>query len=217
MNKSPAFNFYSSDFLTKTTLMNYTQKGKFIHLLCLQHQQGHLEPEDFFDIVDPTDRKLVSQFVLDNEGKYYNEDLEKVLTQKSKHIDKQRENAKKRWEKDTMRWQCDGNAKAMPLEIEIEIDNSNISYKDIIEYLNNKTNRSYNYKAKKNQEMIKARFNEGYTIEDFKKVIDNKCSDWLNDDKMNEYLRPETLFSNKFDGYLNKKRKKTFEEMVEDL
>ena len=97
------------------------------------------------------------------------------------------------------------------------INEDNIGYKEILEYLNNKTNRNYSYKSKKNQEMIKARFNEGYTIDDFKKVIDNKCSDWLNDDKMNEYLRPETLFSNKFDGYLNKKRKKTIDEMVEEM
>jgi uncharacterized phage protein (TIGR02220 family) len=210
--KSPAFNFYSSDFLTGTALMNYTQKGKYITLLCLQHQQGHLEEEDFFDIVDPTDRKLMSKFLLDEDGKYYNEKLEEVMQQRSIHIEKQRENAFKRWNKQL----CDGNAMAMPLEIEI-YNNSNIGYKEIIDYLNNKTNRSYNYKSKKNQEMIKARFNEGYTIDDFKKVIDNKCSDWLNDDKMNEYLRPETLFSNKFDGYLNKKRKRTIDEMVEEM
>jgi hypothetical protein len=121
--KSPAFNFYSSDFLTGTSLMNYTQKGKYIYLLCLQHQQGHLEADDFIDIVGD-DKKLLSKFVLDQEGKYYNEVLERVVKQKEVHIEKQRENAYKRWNKDTKNV-CDGNAMAMPLEIEIEIEDNN--------------------------------------------------------------------------------------------
>lgn len=78
-----------------------------------------------------------------------------------------------------------------------------IPYKQIIDYLNEKTNRKYLHTANKNQDLIKARWNEGFRLEDFIKVIDNKVSDWLNDGKMNQYLRPATLFSNKFDGYLN--------------
>ena len=50
--------------------------------------------------------------------------------------------------------------------------------------------------------LINARFNEGYTKEDFIKVIDIKTNEWLKT-KMEQYLRPETLFSNKFEGYLN--------------
>ena len=76
-------------------------------------------------------------------------------------------------------------------------------YKEIIEYLNEKTGRNYKHKAKVNQRVIKARMNEGYTIEDFKTVIDKKFDKWNNDVKMKGYLRPETLFSTKFDRYLN--------------
>ena len=54
---------------------------------------------------------------------------------------------------------------------------------------------------------IKARLNEGFKLEDFKIVIDNKCSEWLNDKKMNQYLRPDTLFGTKFESYLNQKPK----------
>ena len=44
----------------------------------------------------------------------------------------------------------------------------------------------------------------GYTEEDLKKVIDTMCSRWLNDSKMNIYLRPETLFNpTKFQTYVN--------------
>ena len=51
--------------------------------------------------------------------------------------------------------------------------------------------------------MIRARWNEGFRVDDFKRVVDTKVKDWGNDSKMNQYLRPVTLFSNKFDDYLN--------------
>ena len=76
-------------------------------------------------------------------------------------------------------------------------------YKEIIEYLNEKTGRHYKHTAKANQRVIKARMNEGYTLEDFKTVIDKKYDEWNNDTKMKKFLRPETLFSTNFDRYLN--------------
>src|SRR5699024_12416318 len=78
-----------------------------------------------------------------------------------------------------------------------------VTYKEIIDYLNEKTGRNYKHKAKVNQRVIKARMNEGYTLEDFKTVIDKKSVEWKDDVKMKEYLRPETLFGPKFDRYLN--------------
>ena len=76
-------------------------------------------------------------------------------------------------------------------------------YKEIIDYLNEKTGRNYKHTAKANQRVIKARMNEGYTLEDFKTVIDKKYDEWNNDTKMKKFLRPETLFSTNFDRYLN--------------
>lgn len=76
-------------------------------------------------------------------------------------------------------------------------------YKDVIDYLNQQTGKQFRSTTKKNQSLIRARVNEGFTLDDFKKVIDNMSSQWLNDTKMSKYLRPETLFGNKFEGYLN--------------
>ena len=84
-----------------------------------------------------------------------------------------------------------------------------IPYKEIIEYLNKATNKNYKHTASGNKKLIKARWNENYTLEDFKKVIDIKVSQWKDDPKMQQYLRPSTLFNSKFDNYLN-------EEMKED-
>lgn len=74
--------------------------------------------------------------------------------------------------------------------------------KEIISYLNQKARTNYKPTTKTTQKHINARLNEGYTVEDFKKVIDTKCSEWLNTD-YSKYLRPETLFGNKFESYLN--------------
>lgn len=82
-------------------------------------------------------------------------------------------------------------------------DSTRAPYKEIIEYLNEKTGRQYKHAAKLNQRVIKARFNEGYDINDFKSVIDKKTAEWNNDAKMKSFLRPETLFGTKFDRYLN--------------
>ena len=78
-----------------------------------------------------------------------------------------------------------------------------IPYKEIMDYLNEKTGKKYKHTASGNKKLIKARWNEGYTLEDFKKVIDVKVEQWSKDKKMQQYLRPNTLFSNKFDNYLN--------------
>ncbi|KQL20486.1 conserved phage C-terminal domain-containing protein [Cytobacillus solani] len=81
----------------------------------------------------------------------------------------------------------------------------NIPYVEIINYLNDAARSNYRSSTKATQRVIKARWNEGFTLEDFKKVIDNKSAEWLNDSKMNKFLRPETLFGTKFESYLNQK------------
>ena len=81
-----------------------------------------------------------------------------------------------------------------------------IPYSDIIKYLNKKANRSFKV-TNKWKDLIKARWNEGQRYDDFIKVIDIKTSQWLDNPKMSNYLRPETLFSNKFDSYLNEQLK----------
>lgn len=82
-----------------------------------------------------------------------------------------------------------------------------VPYQEIVEYLNKRTGKKFKYKSKATQRLIKARWNEGFKLDDFKKVIDNKCLDWLRDEKMSEYLRPATLFGTKFESYLNQKTK----------
>ena len=83
----------------------------------------------------------------------------------------------------------------------------NVLYQEIVDYLNNSAGTNYRASSKKTRELIKARINEGYTLEDFKVVIEKKTREWINDNKMKAYLRPETLFGTKFEGYLNQPEK----------
>jgi len=74
----------------------------------------------------------------------------------------------------------------------------------VVTYLNKKAGTKYRSTSNVTQTKIKARLNEKYTTEDFTKVIDTMTTLWLNDVKMRQYLRPETLFGNKFESYLNR-------------
>ena len=75
-----------------------------------------------------------------------------------------------------------------------------------IVYLNQVANKRYKF-VDKTKRLLLARFKEGYTLEDFKQVIDIKTAEWKDSPEFSKYLRPETLFGTKFDGYLNQKPK----------
>lgn len=84
--------------------------------------------------------------------------------------------------------------------------------KDIVEYLNEKAGTKHHYKTKDTQKHINARLSEGFTLDDFKKVIDIKCDEWLGTD-MEKFVRPMTLFGTKFESYLNQKPHKSIEDV----
>ena len=87
--------------------------------------------------------------------------------------------------------------------------------KEIIQYLNDVCGTRYRYQTKGTQEHINARLKEGYTVDDFKMVIDKKFEEWHGTD-MEKFLRPETLFAGKFESYLNQKISTKQEESVFD-
>lgn len=75
--------------------------------------------------------------------------------------------------------------------------------KEIVEYLNSAIGSHYKPNVEKTRTFIRARLREGFTVEDFKTVIDKKARAWLGNREMQKFLRPETLFGTKFEGYLN--------------
>lgn len=78
--------------------------------------------------------------------------------------------------------------------------------KDIVDFLNQQADCRYKADTPKTVSLIKARMAEGFTVEDFKTVINHKVAEWKGTD-MEKFLRPETLFGTKFESYLNQKPK----------
>lgn len=79
---------------------------------------------------------------------------------------------------------------------------------EIVKYLNYKTGKNFRTKCKSTIKLISARLKESYTVDDFKCVIDNQVTQWINDNTMQKFLRPETLFApSHFESYLNSSSK----------
>ncbi|MFA5234154.1 MAG: conserved phage C-terminal domain-containing protein [Sulfurimonas sp.] len=197
MSKDPAFLFYSSDFLTGTMTMTDEQVGKYIRLLCLQHQKGILSENDMIFICK-SDESIKSKFIKTNEG-YFNKRLKEEAEKRANYCLSRGKNK----EGKTLINKDKKHIKKKPKSYVLHMEDENVII-NIIEYLNKATNKKFKADSKNAIKFIMARLEEKFSFEDFKKVIDNKCKDWLNDEKMNEYLRPETLFGTKFEGYLNK-------------
>lgn len=90
----------------------------------------------------------------------------------------------------------------------------------IISYLNNATGKNYKPNTSKTVKFISALIKDGFKYEDFTHVIDVKTQQWKDDDKMQKFLRPETLFGSKFESYLNEEKKLTesdLEKMFRDM
>lgn len=77
-----------------------------------------------------------------------------------------------------------------------------IPYSEIVGALNAKAGTGYRSDGRKTRSLIAARWREGFRLADFVAVIDAKCAEWRGDPSMSRYLRPETLFGTKFEGYL---------------
>lgn len=79
-----------------------------------------------------------------------------------------------------------------------------IPYAEIVAALNEAAGTSYRPTSRKTRQLIHARWSEGFRLPDFERVVANMAAAWLHDPKMSAYLRPETLFGTKFEGYLNR-------------
>lgn len=219
MAKDPAVLFYTADFLAGTIFMRNDQVGKYIKLLCMQHQQGHLKEEDMLEMCGSYDERIFSKFAKDEEGLYYNVRMEEETLKRKKYSESRSNNRKgnknqhmnehmsKDIIKDMSEHMCKHIEQHMTPHMENENENINKDIniiKDIIDYLNITLNTKYRYSTQAIQKHIKARLNEGFIYDDFVKVIDKKYDDWHSTD-MAKYLRPETLFGTKFQSYLNEK------------
>ena len=160
--------------------------------------------------------------------------MEEDISKWEQTVEKNKKAIGKRWEDDTNRIPEDtsgipDDTNRIPNDTDNGFDNGfdigsdngfeNESGKEkiktIVEYLNAVVGVHYKPDTPKTVALIRARLREGFTVDDFKTVIDKKAAHWARDGDMQRYLRPETLFGTKFEGYLNEHEKLSTREEVD--
>ena len=92
MAKDPAVLFYTSDFLSGTFTMTDSEKGRYITLLCLQHQKGKLTERDMDTIKDMPE--VQTKFELLEDGFYYNVRMKEEAEKRKSYSESRRNNRK---------------------------------------------------------------------------------------------------------------------------
>jgi hypothetical protein len=92
MAKDPAVLFYTQDFLVGTMTMSMEQKGKYIHLLCLQHQKSKLTLKDLQSVLTDEDVDVAEKFSQYDDGFYYNIRMQEEADKRKKYTESRRNN-----------------------------------------------------------------------------------------------------------------------------
>lgn len=216
------FTYYDGDAARDKAHMNRLERGGYDDLITSQRKFGRLSlalikktlGSDFSEIWDSI--KIILK--TDGDGNFFIEWVENSIQKMKRQAVKQSANGKKGG-----RPKAKENPIAKPNKSQTESQekplvngdgyvngyvNDSVEEKEkgrifeIVSYLNEKTKLNFRPSSKHCKSLIPARLNEGFTLEDFRRVIDHKVSAWGADSKMKEYLRPETLFGSKFEGYL---------------
>ncbi|MFR1698770.1 MAG: conserved phage C-terminal domain-containing protein [Anaerovoracaceae bacterium] len=191
--KNPAFLFYPSDFIIGTMDMTDEEVGRYMRLLCRQFEQGSIAPK----YMENVSVEVLKKFCKDRKGNYFNRRLKSEIDKRKKYSESRSSNRSKGAQsKKDMK----NISETYEEHMENENINENIYY--IISFLNHTCKTKYKTNSKKTISLIKAREKEGFTVEDFKTVIIKKAAEWKGT-AYEKYLRPETLFGTKFEGYLN--------------
>jgi uncharacterized phage protein (TIGR02220 family) len=227
MNGLPYFPFYPADYLSDERVigLSIVGEGCYIRMLCFQWREGSI-PADRSAIVmlckgydGPGIDEAMSLFIIDaRTGRLFQKRLRAEMEKLSKQYKLKKiggiEGAKRRWHTNRI---PNGIPNGLPLGKSGYSDSdSNSNIRTIVELLNLKAGKNFKPGNKVTVRHIKARLAEGFTVDDFMAVLEIKVAQWKDDPKMAPFLRPETLFGTKFEGYLNEApgrgRKMTKEE-----
>lgn len=232
MGKNPAFLFYPSDWTRDLDDLDLEIEGAWIRILCRlwwspERGQTTKSLKEFARILRKTEKKTLKilQILIKKEvasGDLLDNQNITIISRrmiKDVKISKIRQEVGKlggnpgllkiKEKRKNLVNQTDNqnDQSSVSVSVSSSVSNNNIKdiYSNIISYLNQKTGKKYKNGNKKTAALIKSRLNEKFTEQDFYTVIDNKVAKWLTDPKMVEFLRPETLFGNKFESYLQDK------------
>lgn len=217
-NTTPAVLLYYNDLLAATTEMNDAEFGMYVKLLCMQNIKGHMSLDCMKRICPGVNEYVLEKFAQDEDGLYYNKRMEFEIERRVNFSKSRSKNRSKKTSEKDMKNISSTSEEDMETETETVIDNTNSNnnyersneigdmVKEVVDHLNTRAGTHYRYGSRQTRDKIVARLNEGFTLDDFIVVIDKKCAEWIGTEH-EKYLRPETLFGPKFEGYLNQKTK----------
>lgn len=221
------FRMYA-EFLTdpKVQMLSEQDQRRFIMLLCIRCSNGDVtfdETEIAFQLRITLDEWEATKMVLlsknligsDNKPVAWNK-RQFVSDSSTARVARHREKAKQECnvtvtppetETETELKEPIGSLSSLELDGENAVDppsekKEKVPVKEIIDFLNEKAGTSFKQANKATTSHIRARWNEGFRVDDFKAVIEHKCAEWRTDAKMVQFLRPQTLFSRNFEAYL---------------
>jgi len=102
IRQDPAYQLYTADFLVRNLDMTDEQVGRYVRLLCFQHQNGHMTKDIMISFCNGTDEKVFSKFLLDSNGLYFNEEMGKEVERRAEISQTKTDSANKRWEKEKL-------------------------------------------------------------------------------------------------------------------
>lgn len=209
-NTTPAVLVYFEDLLMGAEYMTDAEFGQYMRLLLRQNVVGHMSDDYLKRVrIDDIYPVVEEKFVRDEDGNLYNERMEKEILRRVNYSESRSKN--RNGEKHMSEHMNEHMSEHMETETEtynrnnkkgIESAERKGEIETIVSYLNGKAGTRYRPSTAATKKHINARLNDGFSVDDFKRVIDTKCSEWMGT-KYQKYLRPETLFGGKFESYLN--------------
>ena len=124
MAKDPAFLFYSSDFLTGTMFLTHEQVGKYIRLLCAQHQMGALTEQHMLNICQTYDKDIWAKFTKQDDGTFVNERLRDETAKRKNFCESRRKNRNSK-PKEKQSYEHTSTPKKPPMSSHMENENEN--------------------------------------------------------------------------------------------
>jgi len=213
MNRDPAFLFYDGDAARDVSHLNRLERGCYFDLIQAQVKFHGISTGQAKKILGKDFESCwpaIEMVLLKEDDKYFIEWLKISVEKRKAYTEKQRERSQNYWDKQR---ESRGNPVGIPHENENENENinrdKNINVNEIINDLNLVLGTDYKPTTAKTRELISARLKEGFTVEDFKAVHRKMLKSWGVDRKMCKFLRPQTLYSPKFEGYLQQKEAST--------
>jgi len=209
MAKDPAFLFYFQDFAFGTRRMDRRHKGAYVDLLIEQAdlfargKDYHMSLDKIIEVLenDFDCWEKISEKFVEKKAHFFNLKLLEVQTDRKNYSLSRKNN---RMGKGPNKKDMSNISDSYDSHMEDVIEDVNVIriVKEVISDLNQKAGTNYKHTSAKTRSLVRARVNDGFTEKDFFTVHDKKVKDWLGTEHA-KYLRPETLYSNKFEGYLN--------------